>query len=223
MTGCLSPFLVIALLALSSDDILPIAKPAHDIELRSADGDNSGAVTGGEFSVADALKRGVVITSIAGKKPAQCSGFIFSSGLVITAQHCKGSDMRVGGALAKILAEDEFNDLLILGVPTAEFPPLELRKDAYVAEEVIAVFTFNDWENVVSFGRVTWLGPDFIATDSKAAPGFSGSALYDKQGRLLGLNNRFVPTQHRKGSTIMFGMAVPAARISDLLKTLGAK
>jgi S1-C subfamily serine protease len=148
----------------------------------------------------------------------RCSGVIYQTNLIITARHCKGDEMWVDGVPAKVLREST-EDLLLLEAETGPYEPLKLNTRPVIGDKVFSVSNYHEYKSIVSIGRIMRIEKDRIFSDVLCVPGVSGSALYNRRGELIGINNQFYGTDLPNGrGVIVFGSAVHARHVKDLLK-----
>jgi S1-C subfamily serine protease len=154
-----------------------------------------------------------------------CSGVIFKTGIVLTAAHCKEPVMRVDGKPAKVIKEDEKADLLLLSVETTRFSALRFGK-THLGASVFFVSSQPVYGRVLYRATVGAIRDGAVWIDTNGAfPGFSGSALFDERGNLVGLNHKYglhdSPVRYAPGNTlyvVAVGIAVPADAIRDFVK-----
>lgn len=156
------------------------------------------------------------------KRMGTCSGVILRTDLVLTAAHCAVGDVfKIGSELGTVVKVDKPTDLMLLKVKTKPFRMVPFG-DVKMAQEVLSVPLFEDFGKVLLFGRVAVITSDQIWVDMKAMPGISGSGLFDLDGRLVGLNNRFA--LHQSDITVVLvGVSVPAKTIREFLKGVESK
>ena len=143
---------------------------------------------------------------------------------------------------ARIVGEDELNDLAVLkieaeGLPTA---PLGTSRGMLIGEWVVAIgnpygFLLGNSEPSVTAGVVSGVGRnltgrgdgpgvyvDMIQTDASINPGNSGGPLINASGQVVGVNSSiYTPT----GGSIGLGFAIPidrARRVAEDLLAHGA-
>lgn len=147
-----------------------------------------------------------------------CSGVILRTNLVLTAAHCALGDVfRIGGEQATVVKIDKNVDLLLLQVKTAKFRMVTFGK-VYMGQDVMSAPDFGPpFNRLLFYGRIAALPPGGVWSDMKAAPGFSGSGLFDSDGRFVGLNNKFLYHQSDV-SIVLAAVAVPADTVREFLK-----
>jgi S1-C subfamily serine protease len=152
-----------------------------------------------------------------------CSGVILRTDLVLTAAHCAvGDTFRVDGKEASVVKIDKATDLLLLKTRTERFRMVTFGK-VVMAQDVMAAPDFGPpFNRILFFGRVASLPNGHIWSDLKAAPGFSGSGLFDLDGRLVGLNNQFLLHQSDI-AVVLCAVSVPSDVIREFLKGADSK
>lgn len=138
-----------------------------------------------KFSVIEkALERNVAVAS----DDNFCSGVIIKTNLILTAAHCWHIGTTVNGKIALIVKVDNEKDLMLLAAETEKFDLITFGSDYRNTDEVFFVGNPYLHQNLISLGRITFIVDHGIHTDVLGAPGVSGSGLYDRFGRLIGLN-----------------------------------
>ena len=176
------------------------------------------------------------------------SGFIArADGVIVTNAHVVNGAQRVLVALrdgttypARVLGEDELNDLAVLKIDARNLPvaPLGSSTGLLVGEWAIAIgnpygFLLGNTEPSVTAGVISATGRnlvgrgegsgvyvDMIQTDASINPGNSGGPLVNALGEVIGVNSSiFSPS----GGSIGLGFAIPINRVKrvteDLLAT----
>jgi len=164
------------------------------------------------------------------------SGFIIDpSGIVVTNAHVvdgastvyvKLSDDRELTATVK--GRDPWLDVAVLEIRGAKdlpFAPLGDSAALLVGEPVVAIGNPYGLGCTVTMGivsakdRAIGVGPydDFLQTDASINPGNSGGPLFDRLGRVVGMNTAI----HPRGRGL--GFAIPVDDIKDVLPQLLAK
>ena len=172
------------------------------------------------------------IVRVEGRRRLPSSGLLWSDGdLVVTAHHTieRRSDVRVGlpggeTVEAKVLGRDPATDLAVLRLPRLSGKPLALVDPTQIRVGHLALAVGRPGESVqATMGIISaidggWRTPfgghldAFIQSDVVMYPGFSGGALVDALGRLVGMNT----------SGVLGGvsLAVPGATLARIAKTL---
>lgn len=142
-----------------------------------------------------------------------CNGIIIETNLVLTARHCVASEMRVDGRSVRVLKVGTglLEDLALLEVKTAHFPRLEMRSPSF---ENIFEFAYGRGNSLgvqlrQSSGRAWPLPGDFFIATVKCHKGHSGSGIFGKDGKLLGIITG--------GITLRGNTAISARKIKDFL------
>lgn len=183
-------------------------------------------------AVAQAVRPAIVAVKVAGQQgQGSGSGVIYSSGgLVLTNNHVVQGANQVEIELedgrtigAEVVGTDPSTDIAVLqadsgGLPTAE---LGTAKDLQIGEVAVAIGNPLGLEGgpTVTSGVISALGRDvqggqgqatlvdMIQTDAPIAPGSSGGALVDGNGRIIGITTA-IAVAPNVGSTDI-GYAVP--------------
>ncbi|MFY1674875.1 S1C family serine protease [Plantactinospora sp. WMMB334] len=168
------------------------------------------------------------------------SGVVFrAGGLVLTNEHVVGDRPEVELALAsgdrvaaKVVAADAVTDLAVLRADRTDLPPAPFRTDLPApGEPVLALGSPLGFLNSVTSGVVSGVGReipgsagqssaamvDLIQTDAAISPGNSGGALADIQGRVVGINDAYLPPST---GAVSIGFAIPAATAIDVADDL---
>ncbi|PGH42927.1 signal protein PDZ [Micromonospora sp. WMMA1996] len=167
------------------------------------------------------------------------SGVVFrDGGLVLTNEHVVGDRKDVELALAdgsrvpaRVVAVDAVTDLAVLRAERTDLPPAPLRTELPPpGEPVVALGSPLGFLNSVTAGIVSGVGReipgsanqgnalvDLIQTDAAISPGNSGGALADYSGRVVGINDAYLPPQT---GAVSIGFAIPAATALDIADDL---
>ncbi len=137
-------------------------------------------------------------------------------GLVVTNAHCvpRGAELRIdsGGRMhrAEVIAYSREHDLALLHASAVRGPTLELR-DVHSLRPGEIVFAHGHplgMSHSMTMGAIHGVAthprtgePRFVIADVRLAPGNSGGALVDADGRLVGINSMVVGG---------LGVAIPA-------------
>jgi S1-C subfamily serine protease len=185
--------------------------------------------------LADAVERvGRAVVQVNGRPRRPASGIVYAPSLVLAAEHAieREDDLTVetaaGPALAaQLVGRDLASDLAVLRVPGLGAEPAGAAETAArVGQFVLAVGRPGGRALMASIGIVSAVGgpartrggllEQYIRTDATPYPGFSGGALIDTRGAVLGL----LTTGLAGGAAL----AVPAAlawRLAELLARQG--
>ncbi|OZM80237.1 S1C family serine protease [Pseudonocardia sp. MH-G8] len=170
------------------------------------------------------------------------SGVVYQPDVVITNQHV------VAGAVAvtidyadgtssegTVLAGDEITDIAVIRTARSGLPVPEYRTQLpRPGDPVLAIGSPLGFEGTVTAGIVSALNRqipgsatqssalvDLIQVDAAISPGNSGGALLDATGRVIGINEAYIPPA---AGAVSLGFAIPAATavdVADQLLTAG--
>jgi serine protease Do len=162
------------------------------------------------------------------------SGVVYrADGVIVTNAHVVGDAERVQVSFAdgtqvpgRVTASDDLTDLAVVKVQRTGLPAVTVRPDLpRPGETALAIGSPLGFENTVTMGIVSGLSRqipgsasaghplvDLIQTDAAISPGNSGGALIDGQGRLIGLNEAYIPPS---AGAVSLGFAIPAATVVD--------
>ncbi|SDK04608.1 serine protease, S1-C subfamily, contains C-terminal PDZ domain [Lentzea albidocapillata subsp. violacea] len=166
------------------------------------------------------------------------SGVVFRPDVVLTNEHVVGDTKQVvieyadgsrsGGT---VLATDAITDLAVVrtertGLPVAEFG----RELPRPGDPVLAIGSPLGFENSVTDGIVSGLHRaipgsatstrsmvDLIQISAPISPGNSGGALFDTAGRVIGINEAYIPPS---AGAVALGFAIPSATAADIAEQL---
>lgn len=174
---------------------------------------------------------GESVVRVEGRRRLPSSGIVWSDdGLVVTARHTldRRVDLRVGlgddSTPARVLGTDPGTDLAVLRLdrPLGRKPSPAKIEDVRPGHLAIAVARPGDGPQatmgIVSAVEGAWRSPlgghldHFVQSDVVMYPGFSGGALIDAWGRLIGMNS--------SGLARGVSLAVPAASLTRLVPIL---
>jgi serine protease Do len=166
------------------------------------------------------------------------SGVVYQPDVVITNQHVVGRarDVTINYADGTssdgtVLAVDEVTDLAVIrtargGLPVPEYHT-ELPRPG---DPVLAIGSPLGFEGTVTSGIVSALNRqipgsatessalvDLIQVDAAISPGNSGGALLDAAGRVIGINQAYIPPA---AGAVSLGFAIPAATVVDIADQL---
>ena len=156
--------------------------------------------------LADAVERaGRAVVQVNGRPRRPSSGVVYAPTLVLAAEHAieREDELTVETAsgpslTAQLVGRDLASDLAVLCVPgLGAEPALRASPPARVGQIVLAVGRPGDQELMASLGIVSAVGgpvrthggllDQYIRTDATPYPGFSGGALIDARGAVLGI------------------------------------
>ena len=184
-------------------------------------------------SLASAVQlAGEGIVRVEGRRRLPSSGVLWSGGdLVVTAHHTieRRGDVRVGlpggdTVEAKVVGRDPATDLAVLRLARASGKPLAAAEADKVRVGHMALAVGRPGSElqatlgIISAIEGGWRTPfggqldQFIQSDVVMYPGFSGGALIDAWGRLVGMNT--------SGVLRGVSLAVPTATMARIAKTL---
>lgn len=167
----------------------------------------------------DSMSRSVWIDTESPSKGEKgtCSGFVFQTGVIITAAHCVGESMHADGQSATLLAVSASDDLALLEAPTTRQNPLELDLAPQQGMKVYVAGNYLTFKHLLSIGNIVGVTRGEIFSSVMAAPGFSGSGLFDENGRLVGVNTQMRGHYIDGSAVVLFASSVPAERVRILL------
>jgi serine protease Do len=166
------------------------------------------------------------------------SGVVYQPDVVITNQHVvEGAgtvtiDYADGeSSEGTVLAGDEVTDLAVIRTARGDLPVPEYRTELpRPGDPVLAIGSPLGFEGTVSAGIVSALNRqipgsadqsralvDLIQVDAAISPGNSGGALLDAAGRVIGINEAYIPPAT---GAVSLGFAIPAATAVDIADQL---
>lgn len=167
------------------------------------------------------------------------SGVVYrSDGVLVTNAHVVSSAKQVQVSFAdgtkvagQVTGSDDLTDLAVVKVRRTGLPAVTVRPDLpSVGETALAIGSPLGFENTVTEGIISGVGRqipasttggrplvDLIQTDAAISPGNSGGALIDQQGRLVGLNEAYIPPS---AGAVSIGFAIPGSTVSDVADQL---
>jgi len=186
--------------------------------------------------MADAVARaGAALVQVRGRARGPASGIVYSDNTVITADHAleRDDDLSVvapdGRELpAQLVGRDAASDLALLRVPDLGVAAASFVEAPARVGQIILAVGRPGAEPMASLGIVSAVGgplrsrrgavlEQFIQTDAIPYPGFSGGALIDANGAVVG-----VLTTGLAGGVALGVPAALARRIVDALATGGS-
>ena len=152
-----------------------------------------------------AEKAGKSIVLVNARRRMPASGIAFAADLILTADHVVERDEDISVVLADgtqltatVAGRDPGTDLAVLKLEKAAATPAEKAPAARVGQIVLAVGRPSPEGIEASLGTVSAInGPvhtqrgqldQFYRSDTTPYPGFSGGALVDAEGRVVGVN-----------------------------------
>ncbi|ABD11362.1 MULTISPECIES: S1C family serine protease [Frankia] len=183
-----------------------------------------------------------VVTILVGNELG--SGIVYrADGVIVTNQHviaqASGGKAEVAFAdgrrvAGRVQAADEISDIAVVKVNRTGLPAATFRKDLpQVGELAVAIGSPLGFENSVTAGIISGVNRnlpvsgqqggqgrplvDLIQTDAAISPGNSGGALLDSQGRVVGINEAYIPPSTGASS---LGFAIPSATAVDAVEQL---
>lgn len=168
------------------------------------------------------------------------SGVVYrADGLIVTNAHVVGQAQDVTVVFADgsrvegtVVAADRTTDLAVVRVPRDGLPAPEYVDTLPVQGELaIAIGTPLGFTTTVTVGVVSGLGREIpgaaaagqralvnlIQTDAAISPGNSGGALVDGQGRVIGINEAYIPPE---AGAVSIGFAIPSTTVVDVVDQL---
>jgi serine protease Do len=161
------------------------------------------------------------------------SGVVLRSDVVVTNEHVVKTNRQVRIRYAdgqesagEVLATDPLSDLAVIRTERKNLPAAEFREELpRPGDAVLAIGSPLGLEFTVTAGIVSGLhrtlpdGPqtELIQTDAPISPGNSGGALLDSAGRVIGINESYIPPTQGAES---LGFAIPAGVTSDVAEKL---
>lgn len=168
------------------------------------------------------------------------SGVVYrSDGIIVTNAHVVGRAQRVTVVFAdgtsvrgQVIAADRVTDLAVVRVPRDDLPVPEYANTLpEKGEMAIAIGTPLGFETTITVGVVSGLGRsipgaasanqralvNLIQTDAAISPGNSGGALVDGQGRVIGINEAYIPPS---SGAVSIGFAIPSTTVTYVVDQL---
>ncbi|MCV7282516.1 trypsin-like peptidase domain-containing protein [Mycolicibacterium flavescens] len=166
------------------------------------------------------------------------SGVVLRPDVVVTNAHVVGGarEVMIGYAdgvssAGQVLAVDEVTDLAVVRTERGDLPVPEYRSELPRPGEVaIAIGSPLGFENTATAGIISGLNRnipgsavetsslvDLIQTDASISPGNSGGALLDSNGRVVGINEAYIPPA---AGAVSLGFAIPTSTVLDVTEQL---
>lgn len=183
-------------------------------------------------SLADAVeKAGRAVVAVNARHRIPSSGVHWRSGIIVTADHTVRRDEEITVTLpdnrkipAKLVGRDSSTDLAVLKLQDVDLPTAEIgdTESLKVGHMVLAVARPGESGLSASWGVVSakggawrnWCGgqiDSFLRLDLSLYPGFSGGALVDASGSVVGINT--------SGPRNMV-LSIPVATVNRVIDTL---
>lgn len=236
MTGrprTLPAALAVAAAVLTGCTAGPVADAPAPITTAPAPAPDAGAET-----TADVVAR--LAPSVVTVRTAQGagSGVVYRPDIVLTNQHVVGEATEVvldyadgTSSPGTVLATDRVTDLAVVRTARTGLPVPEYRTELpRPGDPVLAIGSPLGFEGTVSSGIVSGLERqipgsaaqsralvDLIQVDAAISPGNSGGALLDDAGRVIGINEAYIPPA---AGAVSIGFAIPAATAVDIADQL---
>jgi serine protease Do len=166
------------------------------------------------------------------------SGVVYQPDVVLTNHHVVAGATEVTIDYADgtssdgtVLASDEVTDLAVIRTARGGLPVPEYRTELpRPGDPVLAIGSPLGFEGTVTSGIVSALNRqipgsatqssalvDLIQVDAAISPGNSGGALLDATGRVIGINEAYIPPA---AGAVSLGFAIPAATAVDIADQL---
>jgi serine protease Do len=161
------------------------------------------------------------------------SAVVFRPDIVLTNAHVVGRERDVTLTFAdreeakgSVLASDPITDLAVVRSARDNLPVPEYRTELpRPGEWAVAIGSPLGLENTVTVGVISGINRaipggasqsqslvDLIQTDAPISPGNSGGALLDAAGRVVGINEAYIPPE---AGAVSLGFAIPAVTATD--------
>ncbi|MFC0111776.1 S1C family serine protease [Kibdelosporangium aridum] len=166
------------------------------------------------------------------------SGVVMRPDVVVTNQHVVGQQREVliayadgGRSPGTVLATDTVTDLAVVRTERKNLPVAEFRTTLpRPGEPAVAIGSPLGFQNSVTAGIISGLHReipgsgsrtqslvDLIQTDAAISPGNSGGALLDSLGRVVGINEAYIPPT---AGAVSLGFAIPSATVLNVAEQL---
>lgn len=167
------------------------------------------------------------------------SGVVYrADGVIVTNAHVVDGNKEVTVSFAdgtripgQVAGIDMITDLAVVKVQRAGLPAVTVRQELpREGETALAIGSPLGFENTVTKGIISGLGRqipaattggrplvDLIQTDAAISPGNSGGALFDEYGRLVGINEAYIPPA---AGAVSLSFAIPASTVVDVTNQL---
>jgi len=166
------------------------------------------------------------------------SGVVLRPDVIVTNAHVVGNAREVTIGYAdgvsspgQVLATDPVTDLAVVRTERRNLPVPEYRDELPRPGDVaIAIGSPLGFENTVTAGVISGLNRnipgsavessslvDLIQTDASISPGNSGGALLDVDGRVVGINEAYIPPA---AGAVSLGFAIPTSTVLAVTEQL---
>jgi serine protease Do len=166
------------------------------------------------------------------------SGVVLKPDVIVTNAHVVGDAREVvlefadgEAARGTVLATDEVTDLAVVRSERGDLPVPEYRSELpRPGDAAVAIGSPLGFQNSVTAGVISGLHRDIpgsaaqtsslvdlIQTDAPISPGNSGGALLDAQGRVVGINEAYIPPEV---GAVSLGFAIPTGTVLDVAEQL---
>lgn len=166
------------------------------------------------------------------------SAVVLRPDVVVTNAHVVGDERDVTIVYAdgtrssgEVLATDRVTDLAVIRIERTDLPVPHFRTELPApGEPAVAIGSPLGFQGSVSAGVISGLHRDIpgsaaqsqslvdlIHTDAPISPGNSGGALLDNEGRVVGINEAYIPPD---AGAVSLGFAIPSATVLDLTEQL---
>ncbi|WP_447002526.1 S1C family serine protease [Saccharothrix isguenensis] len=200
-----------------------------DVATQEASTTTAQATTNSTPSYADVVEQVSPSTVTVRTRSGVGSGVVFQPDVVLTNQHVVGNQREVVIEYADgqqsdgtVLATDDITDLAVIRTARDGLPVADFRRELpRPGDHVLAIGSPLGFENSVTAGIVSGLHReipgsaaqsralvDLIQTDAPISPGNSGGALIDTSGRVIGINEAYIPPA---AGAVSLGFAIPSA------------
>ena len=238
MTGRARALAPVAVLAILAAGCTAPEAPTPRAPAPAAPGASGPAPAGPAADVADVVARLApsVVTVRVG--PGVGSGVVYRPDVILTNQHVVGDATDVvieyadgTSSPGQVLATDAITDLAVVRTARTDLPVPEYRTQLpRPGDPVLAIGSPLGFEGTVTSGIVSGLNRqipgsaaqsralvDLIQVDAAISPGNSGGALLDSAGRVIGINEAYIPPA---AGAVSIGFAIPAATAVDIADQL---
>jgi len=196
------------------------------------------AAAGSPTGFADVVERLSPSVATVQTRGGMGSAVVLRDDILVTNAHVVGDARRVTIEFAdgttspgQVMATDSVTDLAVVRSERKNLPVPEYRSELPRPGDIaIAIGSPLGFENSVTVGVVSGLHRDIpgaaaqsaslvdlIQTDAAISPGNSGGALLDVDGRVIGINEAYIPPEV---GAVSIGFAIPSATVLDVADQL---